>query len=158
LPLLNEEVQYLQKEAKEEGLEFKIKKISAADEYTGALSEDGALYVWGKNDKGQLGIGSGVGFDMIESEAFPKELDFETAFKEKPAEPIFIKDFSTGVNTMIVIDSEDRLYKTGRKIDYTPTLINVDEGMLEKNVLKKVKCGERHFVVIDKTNNRLHCT
>ena len=30
--------------------------------------------------------------------------------------------------------------------------------MLEKAAVKKLKCGERHHVVIDRTNNRLHCT
>lgn len=27
-------------------------KVDAADEYTGALMNDGTLYVWGKNDRG----------------------------------------------------------------------------------------------------------
>jgi len=30
--------------------------------------KDGTLFVWGKNDKGQLGVGSGIGIDMVESE------------------------------------------------------------------------------------------
>jgi alpha-tubulin suppressor-like RCC1 family protein len=148
----------MQSEAREDGLDFKIKKISAADEYTGALTDDGTLFVWGKNDKGQLGVGSGVGIDMIESENLPKEVEFSRAFREKPEAPVFIKDFSTGTNTMLAIDSEDRVYKTGFKIDYDPTLVKFDGGMLEKAAVKKLKCGERHHVVIDRTNNRLHCT
>jgi alpha-tubulin suppressor-like RCC1 family protein len=148
----------MQAEAREDGLDFKIKKISAADEYTGALTDDGTLFVWGKNDKGQLGVGSGVGIDMIESENLPKEFIFDQAFREKPKDPIFVKDFSTGTNTMLVVDSEDRIYKTGFKIDYDPCLVKFDESILEKSALKKLKCGERHHVVIDRTNNRVHCT
>ena len=48
-----------------------IVKIDSADEYTGALMRDGSLYVWGKNDKGQMGVGSGIGIDMVESENVP---------------------------------------------------------------------------------------
>ena len=32
---------------------------------------DGTFYVWGKNDRGQMGVGAGVGIDMIESENTP---------------------------------------------------------------------------------------
>ena len=53
---------------KEEDESREIVKIDAADDYSGALTIGGELYVWGKNDKGQLGVGAGIGIDMIESE------------------------------------------------------------------------------------------
>ena len=37
--------------------------------------KDGSLYVWGKNDRGQMGVGTGVGIDMIESESSPVEVN-----------------------------------------------------------------------------------
>lgn len=46
-PELNEELDILRKE---EGRQ--IVKIDAADEYTGALMQDGSYWVWGKNDRG----------------------------------------------------------------------------------------------------------
>jgi|TARA_B110000285_G_C14866179_1_gene486963 alpha-tubulin suppressor-like RCC1 family protein len=33
--------------------------------------EDGTLYAWGKNDKGQMGTGAGIGIDMVECENLP---------------------------------------------------------------------------------------
>jgi alpha-tubulin suppressor-like RCC1 family protein len=33
--------------------------------------KDGSLFVWGKNDRGQLGTGTGIGIDMVESESVP---------------------------------------------------------------------------------------
>ena len=51
-------------------------KIGAADEFTAAITAKGELFVWGKNDRGQLGTDSGVGIDMIESESLPTNMKF----------------------------------------------------------------------------------
>ena len=46
---------------KNESEENEIAKIDCADEYTAVLTKGGEIYVWGKNNQGQLGIGSGIG-------------------------------------------------------------------------------------------------
>lgn len=51
-----------------------VKKIDCADEFSGVVTKDGSLYVWGKNDRGQLGVGSGIGIDMVESENVPVQV------------------------------------------------------------------------------------
>jgi alpha-tubulin suppressor-like RCC1 family protein len=51
--------------------------------------EDRSLYVFGKNDRGQLGVGAGVGIDMVESENFPALVKLED-------EKLKIKDFHCG--------------------------------------------------------------
>lgn len=144
-------------ESEEAGDEFNITKISAADDFSAAITKDGRLYAWGKNDKGQLGVGSGCGIDIIESENIPKEIDFSRAdshMKEKLSEsPVIIKDVTTGMNTMMAIDTDDNVYKTGLKIDYDPSLIKFDKNMLTNDASKKLACGERHYVVLDKLEN-----
>ena len=71
-PELNEELEYLRKEDPQGKI---ISKIDSADEYTGALMRDGTMWVWGKNDRGQMGVGSGIGIDMVESESVPREVN-----------------------------------------------------------------------------------
>jgi alpha-tubulin suppressor-like RCC1 family protein len=66
-PIQNEEIKLIMAEDKNK----KIEKLESVDEYTGALMTDGTFYVWGKNDRGQLGVGSGIGIDMVESENHP---------------------------------------------------------------------------------------
>lgn len=65
--MLNDEFHIM----KQTNPKLKIEKVDAADEYSGALMNDGSLYVWGKNDRGQLGVGTGIGIDMVESENVP---------------------------------------------------------------------------------------
>jgi len=76
LPTIVDDIKIQREEYKADGVDLKVKKISAADDYTAALMSDGQLLVWGKNDRGQLGIGSGLGIDMVESESTPTEVDF----------------------------------------------------------------------------------
>jgi len=73
----------LKQEALEAGETFSINKIDAADEYSAAISNSGELYVWGKNDFGQMGVGAGIGIDLVESENLPKEVDLKQALDER---------------------------------------------------------------------------
>ena len=82
---------------------------------------DGQLLVWGKNDFGQMGVGSGIGIDLVESENIPKEVELEGALSggEKEDFP-FALNVSTGMRTMMVLDQKNRLFQTGLKIDWSP--------------------------------------
>ena len=56
-----------------------------------------------------------------------------------------IIDFYCGDNTMMIKDSEGSLYKTGLKIDYTPSLIE-----MTKNIKPKIFfCGNSFYCMID---------
>jgi alpha-tubulin suppressor-like RCC1 family protein len=113
---------------------------------------DGTLYVWGKNDRGQMGVGAGNGIDFVECEVTPKEVDFQEALPEKDRkEPVIITDVCTGSRTMLAKDSKERVYKTGLKIDYTPKLINFNHERMEK--ARILACGMRYYAVVDNENN-----
>lgn len=70
-PTLNEDFAIM----KEDGIN--VVKIDAADEYTAVLMDNGDVYTFGKNDRGQMGIDSGIGIDMLESCANPTPLVFD---------------------------------------------------------------------------------
>lgn len=134
---------------------FGFLSISAADDYSGAIMRDGSLQMWGKNDRGQMGVGSGVGIDMIESENTPTEVNLEDALSASEREAVVVREFSAGQNTMVIRDSKNRVYKTGLKIDYTPKLVAFNEDLLPKEKISQIACGRAHYVVLD-TDNNLH--
>jgi alpha-tubulin suppressor-like RCC1 family protein len=118
--------------------ENKIVKIDCADEYSGALTEGGDLYVWGKNNHGQLGIGSGIGIEMTESEKFPVPV-----IKTTP-ETKFI-DFRCGENGMMIQDQDQTIYKTGWRIDYVPSIFEITRTIKPKIFF----AGKSYYSMID---------
>ncbi len=107
-PLLNEEFKAL----KEEGIN--ILKIDSAEDYTGALMDNGELLMFGKNDRGQLGIGEGTGMDMIESSVFPNPLIVESR------EFLPVKNFASGMNMQLVLGEDNKYYKVGNRLHWYP--------------------------------------
>lgn len=110
------------------------------------------------NDRGQLGIGQGIGIDMIESESNPKELDFTQSWPghEDHLDPVFIKDVYCGQNTMMMTDFDGNVFKTGNRLDYIPKKVDWDAELLKGENVDKIACGKKHYMVIDKNNNA-HC-
>lgn len=66
---------------------------------------------------------------------------------------MIVTDFHCGMNTMMVKDHKNRVYKTGHKIDYTPRLIKFNEDLLPRDKVDQIMCGKQHYVVLDKDNN-----
>ena len=54
--------------------------------------KDGTFYVWGKNDSAQLGVGSGIGIDMVECENIPIAINV----MDKTNKSHIVKDFMPG--------------------------------------------------------------
>jgi alpha-tubulin suppressor-like RCC1 family protein len=113
--------------------------------------KDGSLYVWGKNDRGQLGVGTGIGIDMIESENVPVLVPVIDS-KNKPH---LVKDFVPGLYTMMIRDEDDNIYKVGMRLDYTPKEINIFGEDFKKEDVKQLHCGRKHYLVLNKDNQMM---
>jgi hypothetical protein len=77
---------------------------------------------------------------------------------EQGAENVILKNFSTGMSTMLAEDMNNNVYKTGLKIDFTPKLISFDEDLMPKDSEKYLACSERQYIVADQTNQKVHAT
>jgi len=114
--------------------------------------KDGSLYVWGKNDKGQMGVGSGIGIDMVESENIPTQISVGT---KEDGTPKIITDFHAGMNTMLIKDEQGLIYKTGLKLDFSPKEISMLPEFVEPDVIEGMTCGRKHYVLWNKHNQLL---
>lgn len=52
---------------------------------------------------------------------------------------------------MIIQDSDNNLYKTGLKLDYSPKKVNLSENF-KADQLEHLACGRRHYVAMNKKN------
>jgi alpha-tubulin suppressor-like RCC1 family protein len=107
--------------------------------------------VWGKNDRGQLGVGSGIGIDMVESENVPALVRVADA-KDQPQ---LVRDFTPGQNTMMIQDDELNVYKVGLKLDYSPKQVNLFGPEFQKEDVTQLACGRKHYVVLNKHNQMM---
>lgn len=92
-----------------------------------------------------MGVGIGIGIDMIESENVPVNVQLENG--------AMIKEFRTGQNTMLIQDETDRIYKTGLKLDYVPKEIKFKD--FDNKDIKNLYCGRKHYVILTH-NNQLY--
>jgi len=53
----------------------KVAQIAGGPSFTLALTEEGVIYGWGRNDKGQLGVGGGLMIDMYAMENLPRPIE-----------------------------------------------------------------------------------
>ena len=104
-----------------------VARFDATDEMTVALTDNGFLNSWGKNDRGQLGISAGIGIDMVESECVPCQVAVLDADEEQQP----VKDFAIGQNTMLIKDEADRIYQVGLKLHYEPKQLHFDPEVLD---------------------------
>jgi len=49
---------------------------------------------------------------------------------------VLIQDFHCGMNTMLMRDHKNRVYKTGMKLDYTPKLVKFNSELLLPEKIK----------------------
>ena len=128
-PIINEDIEGF----KEEDAELLgIKTMKSADEYSAILLNDGTLHSWGKNDRGQMGTGAGVGIEMVECENMPTQVDL----KDENDEPQLVKKMTLGQNTMMIQDTNNQIYLTGLKLHYTPKKLQFDPSILDVNNVK----------------------
>lgn len=96
--------------------ELAATQIGVGNNYGMALSEDGRLFAWGKNEQGQLGQGGGLLMDMYNLEALPVEIDFDDKKLVK---------IDCGYHTAGAIDEEGVAYFWGVKDSLSPLPVDL---------------------------------
>lgn len=117
-----------------------IIKIGAGDNYSAVMSQHGELWVWGRNDYGQLGLGEEAMGDMYSAERYPRLV------RSLPIEGHSVADFACGEHHLVVLTSSGAIYEWGNRLWLEPHPVTLPARYKEglKNIVKVVagdKCS-----------------
>jgi len=117
----------------------KIKKLCGGEGHSVLLTEEGEAYSWGRNNHGQLGLGT---TEAIVEE--PRKIEMED-----------IEDISCGLNHTFLVNKEGEVYAFGALKSAGIPSENDNEsrpvricGKLKKNKVISVACGREHSLLI----------
>lgn len=121
--------------------DYKIISIKCGSSFNIALTSDGLVYTWGRNDKGQLGLGAGLILDNYSMESVPTQVEFD--------EDVSIQHIDVGYRHCIVVDSDNRVFRWGQSQHLQPTLIKGDDSKFLKNKIIQVAAGKNFSAAVD---------
>jgi len=118
-----------------------IKKICGGHQHSAILTDDGEVYIWGRNNFGQLGLGKKADEEVAEPTRLP-------AIKN-------IVDISCGAYHTVIVNREGDVYAFGLSRDGRIPSDNDTEnvpfkicGELKKHKIIQVHCGKRHNLLV----------
>jgi len=101
-----------------------MKKVVAAKEYSfGLTADDGILYGWGRNDRGQMGQGGGLAMDMYSCETIPVAI----------GQCADIVDIGLSQADVLCVDKDGICYYWGERVFLEPHVINEERFIDEEN-------------------------
>jgi len=125
------------------GKPTEILKIGAGANFSAALATSGELWVWGRNDHGQLGLGEEAMGDMYSAESYPRLVPGLASEGHK------IVDFVCGESHLVVKTEAGLLFEWGSRTWLEPHEVPVPE--LHKESLSnivKLAAGEKYSFVL----------
>ena len=94
-----------------------IVQVAAGNAHSIALSDDGKIFTWGRNDAGQLGHSDSY-IDIYSMEEFPRHVRSEELEKETPCY------VTAGYQRCGVVTHEGNLFIWGLKLSHVPAMVS----------------------------------
>lgn len=114
-----------------------VTRVATGHAFTMALTDDGSLHGWGRNDKGQLGDGGGLMVDMYAMENLPRPIEGQLEGRR-------VTDVDAGYQHTACVTESGELFVWGMGLSLEPVLVN--EMLNEKCVA--VACGQNYTLVL----------
>ena len=122
--------------------EIPVKFISCGEHHSGAIADDGQVWMWGRNERGQLGIGGGLTMDMYCIESFPIELAAnEDEHEVNDLDGVYV---GCGTTNSVMIADNNEVYAWGSGGWLAPHRMSL---LSQKNVWK-AECGGGTFYAL----------
>ena len=113
-----------------------VQQIASGKEFSAALTQDGIVFCWGRDDKGQCGTGTGLSVDVYAMEPMPQPV-------EGLLEGRRVVKVDTGYAHAAAITEHGELFVWGGGRDHQPTLINTVPNIVD------IACGQNYTVALD---------
>eukprot|EP00462_Mataza_sp_D1_P023223 CAMPEP_0175131412 /NCGR_PEP_ID=MMETSP0087-20121206/6527_1 /TAXON_ID=136419 /ORGANISM="Unknown Unknown, Strain D1" /LENGTH=368 /DNA_ID=CAMNT_0016413697 /DNA_START=140 /DNA_END=1246 /DNA_ORIENTATION=- len=120
-----------------------VEHISCGPSFSAAITDYGDLYLWGKNDRGQLAQSDNMLVDMYNMEAIPSLVAY---FDD---EGIAIRDVYCGNKHTVACSDDHELYQWGMGQWLTPNLVKGDDGMMNDVKIEIVAAGQNFSAAVD---------
>jgi alpha-tubulin suppressor-like RCC1 family protein len=117
-----------------------VTQIAGGKSFTLALTNEGVLYGWGRNHKGQLGTGLGLAVDMYAMEPVPSPIEADELLGRK------VIKVTAGHSHAACITESGELFYWGMALYLEPVRVN---ELLNTHVVDVV-CGQDYTLVVDK--------
>ena len=135
------------------GTGMEVASIAAGSSFNGAVLRSGALYTWGRNEQGQLGLGGGLILDQYSLESVPQrvEFDFETAGSHE--EDITVEQCATGYRHMLARTRTGQVYVWGMRTWIKPAKVRGDDDSFTRCRVVDLAAGKHCNAAVDEDGN-----
>uniref|UniRef100_A0A7S2MGG3 RCC1-like domain-containing protein n=1 Tax=Helicotheca tamesis TaxID=374047 RepID=A0A7S2MGG3_9STRA len=116
-----------------------IMQISGGSAFTLALSKDGTIHGWGQNNKGQLGVGLGLGVDIYAMEALPRPIEAQLEGRR-------VVKVAAGHSHAAAVTDRGELFIWGSSVHWEPELMS---NLLHTKIVDVV-CGQNYTIALAK--------
>uniref|UniRef100_A0A7S2R0I9 RCC1-like domain-containing protein n=1 Tax=Eucampia antarctica TaxID=49252 RepID=A0A7S2R0I9_9STRA len=116
----------------------KIQHVANGKEFSAALTTEGIVFCWGRNDKGQCGTGAGLSVDVYAMEPLP--LPVEGVLEGRKVVKV-----DTGYAHAAAITEQGELFMWGSGLHHQPELMT---DLLGKNIVD-LACGQNYTIALD---------
>ena len=122
-----------------------VVKIQCGGNFSALITNKGNLFVWGRNDAGQLGLGAESQGDMHSAERYPRKIPFfET-------ERIGIKDIACGENHLVAVAENGAIYYWGDRNWLEPHVVSLPEANGGLKGIVKIAAGAKYSFALSDT-------
>ena len=116
-----------------------VSQICSGHAFSLALTKDGIIHGWGRNDKGQLGVGASLSVDVYAMSALPSPI-------EGQLEGRFVTKIAAGHSHAAAVTDDGELFMWGSSAYLDPHLF---PNLLHTQVVD-VACGQDYTMVLTK--------
>lgn len=104
-----------------------LTQLEAGSAFSMALTSDNDVFVWGRNDQGQLGLGGGLAMDVYSMEDTPRPLEIVPAGDDAAPFKMKALHVAAGHSHAAAVTTDGHLYYWGMRAHLDPFVLHFED-------------------------------